>query len=148
MAPARCAAVALALLRPVAAKPNKYYMDPILKGGHSHSFVLHSTLQTLYDLTSASQLCCCCFSVLFFFFCSFLEFFLLLFSSSSIFIFPLFLLSVFVSTLTSLLATFIYSLQQCGSIFLYIYFTHGVIKSLSIQFHVAEDKKPMEKKTI
>lgn len=42
--PAMCAVVALSLLRHVAAKPNKYYMDPILKG--LHSFVLHETLPT------------------------------------------------------------------------------------------------------
>ena len=30
-----------------------------------------------------------------------------------------------------------------AALFLYIYFTHAVIKSPSIQFHVAGDKKPV-----
>lgn len=69
-----CSSGPCALLWHVAAKPNKYYMDPILKG--LHSFVLHETLLTFTILhqpaNSAAAL-----------FLSFAALFLHLFSLSS-----------------------------------------------------------------
>ena len=135
--PAMCAVVALALLRHVAAKPNKYYMDPILKG--LHSFVLFETLLTFTILHQPANSA----AALFLSF-SALSCFVFFFSSSVFLI----LLSNIVSALTSLLATFFHpllSLQQYQPS-PFIFASHMVWSKVSLSnFMWLKTKSPWKK---